>query len=100
MNRVTITGHGDDGNCVQEISRLEDGDEVIIRTMAIAIAGCGASHNFPPSDYSDDSVENLYSDIPSEILETFSGFVPYGEYGTHHIVSIELSEVIEDEELL
>lgn len=50
-------------------------------------------HNWPDSEYQEETLIDRWPDISEDILNEISRFVPYGEYGVHSIDRIRVFTV-------
>ncbi len=88
-----------------EIIELDEGRKVdvleLVKKCAKAIKECKGSENWPTSQYSDSSVEDIYEGIlTEEETDLFHEYVPHGECGIHKINSIDLYEIVGKTKLL
>jgi hypothetical protein len=98
---LVVKADTNDGDYVTETTEIKEKDLPFIQEVIDVINECDDGHNWPTSEYSDKSVEDLYEDkLTPKQIDKFSQYVPFGEYGVHTIKSIRLMKVESDEELI
>lgn len=101
MKYILIKADTNDADYVMEMVKVTDEKLEELLPIIKVISECEAYHNFPNSEYEDDTVDNLYKDkLTQEQINTIMNITPYGENGVHTIVSIKLFEVTSEIELL
>ena len=103
---LIIKADTNDADYITGICEIQPEDEQLIRKVAGVLRteskkGCAGSHNWETSEYGDERPEDMYEDVlTQDEIETFDGYVPYGEHGIHTIDSIRILEVTSDEKLI
>lgn len=96
---IVVKGDTNDADYVTKVSVIDE--EKLDRFLPLIKAinefprnpRYGGRHNWPSSDYANETVSEVYSDFDEELLEDFSYYVPRGEYGIHSIEGISILEV-------
>lgn len=95
---IIIEGDSNDADYIMDMNEISDKEIIEILPMIEAIKSKSndgeCQHNFPSSEYSEGSVEELYGNVMG--FKLFDDFVPYGEFGLHTITSIKIVKVIEE----
>lgn len=97
---LVIKADTNDGDYITRITKVEDTFLEKYKELIKGIKNCKFAHNWPSSEYEDDTVETLYSEFDLDLVENFAYYVPHGEYGVHTIESIKILNVESTEELL
>lgn len=95
---IYIVGDTNDGDYVAELKKLDPKTEILITPVIAAIKASKRSHNFDISEYGENDAEEKYGHLMG--YKEFIDLIPYGEYGIHTIVSIEILEVNYKKKLL
>ena len=113
MKHLRITADANDADYLEELTPITEEELEAFKPLIEAIKnfkpyknlGRLHRHNFPRGEYcprtdlGEKTVEEIYPEHV-DVLERFEEFVPYGEYGTHTIVSIEVLEIGEKQKLV
>jgi hypothetical protein len=109
MELLIITADTNDADYITQQIYIKDEKELaeikrilsIIKTKTNQLVKKGPNrHNWPTSDYSQDTVGALYKGKLNEgEIEWFNQYVPYGEFGIHTIVSAIMYHVEKEEKL-
>lgn len=87
-----IKADTNDADYVTSCNTIDESDLPKVKLMVDAIKKVDRKkswHNWPNSDYDDDSIYVLYKDVDKKLLEWFSDLCPYGENGIHTIASVK-----------
>ena len=98
---MIIKGDHNDGDYIHDISEISVEELLKFKPLFEAIKENGKdwNHNWCTSENSsNESPDEMYSDIDPEIILDFEEYVPHGEYGIHTINSIRILIVSEDTE--
>lgn len=97
---VRVVADTNDADYIEALTELNANDLATLRKVANLIK-TKKDHNWPTSDYGNETFESIYgSQISEEEIEIMGNYVPYGEYGVHTIASITIFNVESEEELL
>jgi hypothetical protein len=106
MELVIVTADTNDADYVTQQQYIRDEKELVELKRILGIIKAKTksmgkwSHNWPTSDYVDQTVQDLYKGVlTEEEIEWFSGYVPYGEFGVHTITSVVVYHVEKEEKL-
>lgn len=93
---ILITADTNDGDYISNVSPISDEEIELFRPIIEVINNYPRGHNWPNSEYDDESPEEIYEGLLTiEQIELMEEYVPYGEYGIHTVVSIEIIQKLE-----
>lgn len=104
MLYVYIQVDTNDGDYVAALTKVQAGDEQLLRAISAALVEKGPRHGstyrFNASEYSDESYADQFPQFSEYEWEVFFEYTPGCEYGFHSINKFEFIEVSSIENLL
>lgn len=103
--KLIVRGDTNDADYIEESNNIkeEDIDKIkkIIKVIKEYTDKKKYVHNWPDTEYDNDTVEDIYKNkLSEEEIDFMRDFIPYGEMGIHTIKEIRLLKVEEDIKLL
>lgn len=97
---LVIVGDCNDADYITSVNVMDPDDEYhseilsILPKISEALRNCKNRHNWPNSEYCDESVEEVYDEIlSSDEIGIFQEFIPHGFDGIHSIDSIDVYDI-------
>lgn len=100
MLKIRIVADYNDADYIEETNTITEEKLEEFKPLIKAIKL--KNNRFPTGEIAgkNDNIKILYPDIDENILEDFSCYVPYGEYGIHSIEHIYISENVPETDIL
>ena len=101
MLKMIVTADTNDADYITGTYDITPEDLQRFQPAIDAIKHCTADHNWPRSDYEEETLQDVYPDLDPDLLEEFhETYIPYSEQGVHTIEKIELWNVVEITKLI
>ena len=98
---LIVKGDTNDADYIHRVTRLDDTDKYdkeileLLPIISEALKNCKSSHNWPNSDYCDETHEEIYADtLTRDQIDIFDEYCPHsGNDQIHSISSVKLFEI-------